>query len=777
MNKTLKLGFASLGIAGLAAASMAAQTFTITGLNTGGLPGDPDNGTTTQAAVGATFNVGTISVASGAATSLIAGTYSSEASVGVSNSGYPGYFSYFSPFPGTTYVTTTTVNPAPALNGTMVGMPMVAGTTYTFEGIETYDDGVGADSSIDSLTFTINDGTAPVPPTFGTLAMTFNIPGPVNSMDVVDDPDNIVLSGFTNASAFIVNAQVKVNSGSFSNTATTSWPSEASFRLVCDAFPTSNLNVAPFAGFVSPVPTLVLTAPGIPRAVTATGTLLGAAVPAAANWTAQSYESFDDVADSADAAVSNVNFQLTGLSAAAFHTIPGTKDAVGSLGDPANASGTLGTVGTSYILGSQAVLSGGTLDFVAAESFGTEARIRLRNSAYPFFNCDFPLATSSTIGALSGLVNTYGLAPQTSGAGAPNGVQPANAGSAYNMAGLSIPSGSTWTYEIYESYDDVAGADETLSNISFGLIAGPAYVPVAPPTATDLGDINSDTASEATPLSFATGTDSVKWYKFTLSGSVASDTSNFLDIWTTAGGNDDSELALFDSAGRMLVTDDDDDDGFLSLLSVGNAAAPRAANGVGTPFRGRDLDGMAAGTYYLATAGYNAAFANGFSATTTSSEFGGFIVNFRTNLPVSGYTVAGNLELQDTLNGLGNETIAWTATNGVVNASGSVTVDGDMGGGYSINLPSSMTGSVTLKFKGGTFLAKTISFTGGSNLTGQDASCMNGDIDQDGEVGSTDFDAVVANFGNTGPEDCDNDGEVGASDFDIVVANFGEGDN
>lgn len=50
------------------------------------------------------------------------------------------------------------------------------------------------------------------------------------------------------------------------------------------------------------------------------------------------------------------------------------------------------------------------------------------------------------------------------------------------------------------------------------------------------------------------------------------------------------------------------------------------------------------------------------------------------------------------------------------------------------------------------------------------------DIDGDGEVGSTDFDAVVSQFGNGGsdmPEDVDGDGEVGSTDFDLVVAQFG----
>jgi len=52
-----------------------------------------------------------------------------------------------------------------------------------------------------------------------------------------------------------------------------------------------------------------------------------------------------------------------------------------------------------------------------------------------------------------------------------------------------------------------------------------------------------------------------------------------------------------------------------------------------------------------------------------------------------------------------------------------------------------------------------------------------GDVDSDDEVGSTDFDIVVSNFGNSpatyAEGDVDGDGEVGSTDFDIVVANFG----
>ncbi|MBN8691086.1 MAG: hypothetical protein J0L72_09915 [Armatimonadetes bacterium] len=57
---------------------------------------------------------------------------------------------------------------------------------------------------------------------------------------------------------------------------------------------------------------------------------------------------------------------------------------------------------------------------------------------------------------------------------------------------------------------------------------------------------------------------------------------------------------------------------------------------------------------------------------------------------------------------------------------------------------------------------------------------IGGDIDGDNEIGSSDYDAVIAAFGARygNPRfnpvaDIDRDGEVGSSDFDVVVTNFG----
>jgi hypothetical protein len=104
-------------------------------------------------------------------------------------------------------------------------------------------------------------------------------------------------------------------------------------------------------------------------------------------------------------------------------------------------------------------------------------------------------------------------------------------------------------------------------------------------------------------------------------------------------------------------------------------------------------------------------------------------------------------------------------------------VDDFGGGAYSFNIPSgAANGAYTLSFDGGTFLKSTFNVTlSGSSLT-QAVSLRNGDIDSDGEVGPSDFEAVVAQFGGAGDADVDNDSEVGPSDFETIVANFGLGD-
>jgi len=142
-------------------------------------------------------------------------------------------------------------------------------------------------------------------------------------------------------------------------------------------------------------------------------------------------------------------------------------------------------------------------------------------------------------------------------------------------------------------------------------------------------------------------------------------------------------------------------------------------------------------------------------------------------------TISGNIDFLNTSDSGNAESLSYQLKNGSNVYTGSLGVLDNGTGAYSFTVPSgALNGTYSLYVKGGTFLGNYVTVTlNGSSVSGANLSLANGDVDQDGEVGSTDFDLVVAQFGNTGSADCDNDGEVGASDFDIVVANFGLGDN
>lgn len=89
-----------------------------------------------------------------------------------------------------------------------------------------------------------------------------------------------------------------------------------------------------------------------------------------------------------------------------------------------------------------------------------------------------------------------------------------------------------------------------------------------------------------------------------------------------------------------------------------------------------------------------------------------------------------------------------------------------------------LVGAVTVKVEERRSLRASYNTTSPGTVS---ASLLAGDIDQDGEVGSNDFDIVVADYGDTAANDplalifgdLDGDGEIGSGDFDLVVQNYG----
>jgi hypothetical protein len=138
--------------------------------------------------------------------------------------------------------------------------------------------------------------------------------------------------------------------------------------------------------------------------------------------------------------------------------------------------------------------------------------------------------------------------------------------------------------------------------------------------------------------------------------------------------------------------------------------------------------------------------------------------------------ISGNMILENTTGQteVGTEAINWTLGCGTNTYTGVVNVNQLGGGPYNFEIPlGAPNGAYTLQFKGGTFLSSSyVVNLNGNNIT-RTIRLRNGDIDQDGEVGPGDFEAVVGQFGGPGSADADNDGEVGPSDFEIVVGNFG----
>lgn len=134
---------------------------------------------------------------------------------------------------------------------------------------------------------------------------------------------------------------------------------------------------------------------------------------------------------------------------------------------------------------------------------------------------------------------------------------------------------------------------------------------------------------------------------------------------------------------------------------------------------------------------------------------------------LSGTIQYGNLDISKRPRGVSMQ-VDITSTSGIDHTIG---VGTSPSGAFTIPVP---TGVGKIAIKPTHFLQKVVAFNSTSaDVSGVTMNLINGDVDEDNEIASGDFDAVVLQFGNAGTGDVDEDGEVGASDFDIIVANFG----
>ncbi len=396
----------------------------------------------------------------------------------------------------------------------------------------------------------------------------------------------------------------------------------------------------------------------------------------------------------------------------------------------------------------------------------SEPGFRMENSAFPGQSAYFNLINGNFTYSSFNISTLTSRTLLTASSGYTWGVP------ATLLAGTAIPTGSTWTFEAYESFDDIAaGADATGTGISFTLPGNPPSPPTAP-NSIDLGVISASN-STLTTLVPALGVGEVKWYRFTLPANVDASTPDFLEIWTedSGAGPIDTEIGLYSSTGDLIA--DDDDTGVLAFsnLSFGSGSFPGGGTGV-------DGTTLSAGTYYLSASKYNTEFAAGWSVSSDASAGIEFNLKLATSVVgAPGVALTGTLNLNDTSASFAfNRSISYAVKQGTTTvASGTVTADASSES-FSISVPASATGAATIEWDGSSFLLRktNVNLTGSAIAVGS-VSVQNGDVDNSGEVDAADIDEVIADFGITtnDPSDVDVSGEVDAADIDIVIANFG----
>ncbi len=773
----MKLRNPSLQIAALAALSASQSAFaqqTIVIPNGSAFIDELNNpiNTSLTATVGSSFVMGTtVNLNANGGTPTLTDqtggiTYAADASLAIFNSAYPGIFGLvtdlggvFAPF------TTQTLPTGPkTVTGSIIGLNIASGTVTRMELWDSFEDAPGLpDETIDNASITLNVGPAIVLPT---AIQTFNLAGTFNAGGNGGDPLNSIVTATANT-GYVLGGTVRVNSGFYTSLNGLNWPNDVVISVTNSSFPGSVMTFTPYNG--TGVIGNGVTLNWISYPQTGAGSLVGAVIPNASTFSFEFTDFNDDPA--VDSTVQNPSFGFTGTIppvAVANIGFAGPIPVVDGAGDPDNAVLT-GTLSSAVTLGTN-ILFSGSYTLVTAGDWASDVRVRIRSTSSP-----------SVFAEVQPFTQLSGAPVSISGA-----IRPLSGG----LVGSNLAAGSTLTFEFWQASNEGLAdiAESNLSNVNFGFLNGPAYVPPTPPTSIDLGVVNSTTAPESSPLLAAiaslTGPE-VVWRRFTLPANVSVSGGTFLDIYTNvvAGGSTDPELALFDSLGRLVAVDSDDNYGFQSQLSfgVGGRAeiAPPGGEILGQPFTGADGSILGSGTYYLAVTQYLIGASNGFAVTSTSGAAAnaGTSVALRTNAGGASANLTGALNLSDTSATFAfGRTIAYVVKQGTTTiASGSVLANA-ASNGFSISVPASATGAATIEWDGSSFLLRktNINLTG-SNLAVGSVSVQNGDVDNSGEVDAADIDEVIADFGDTtdNPSDVDVSGEVDAADIDIVIANFG----
>lgn len=344
--------------------------------------------------------------------------------------------------------------------------------------------------------------------------------------------------------------------------------------------------------------------------------------------------------------------------------------------------------------------------------------------------------------------------------------------------------GGTWNFYYINTYDDTpaGGVPDCEANVTFTLTD---EMPTPPGGVIDLGDVHSLSRTD-----FHNSGD-VMWFRVNMTVGTAPD--KYVDFDTNGtttflGGtyDNDTYMAIFDAAGTLLNQDDDDGEGGIgtSLLTFGPGAGDRGDGGMpGSLYDGRDGD-LTAGAYYIAVSGWPMTLGDGFVATTSSIHSGDVVFNVRTNIGGGGGpTVEGDV----TLNGFDQSCYDGQLVTVEIRLSGfpldtrSVALDAT--GHFSYPLPGTITpGNYDVAVKHAKFLRKTllnqtITATG---IQGMAFSLINGDCNDDNEVGIADFALISTSYGKFVGDpgyddraDLNCDGEVGIADYAIMSSAYG----
>lgn len=289
---------------------------------------------------------------------------------------------------------------------------------------------------------------------------------------------------------------------------------------------------------------------------------------------------------------------------------------------------------------------------------------------------------------------------------------------------------------------------------------------------TNLGDLTGGTL---TARSTAVSEDGAVVYG---RGSNANGTTSWR--WTSATGMVQMEPNMVGELGFNSEVFGTNADGSVAAMRVSNQAA-LYIHGVGTQFLETILT-----TNGINYSGFDLLNARAVSSDGLTIAGNGFVNNviagYRVQLPthLGWVSLNGIIDLEDWTPGPSGQPVTlelWSGSTRVRSIITSLRADGRFG------WATGLAGSYTLRVKGSHWLAKAVpvSLTVGSNASVGTLNLINGDVNDDNEIGPADFSLLSGAFGSFAGDpayllsaDLNGDDEVGPADFAILAANFGE---